>query len=61
MRAKVVYSMRTMLSALVMAMLTKARSLRAVEQRTEQMARKGCSPAGIRHRIADNTLGSRSK
>jgi hypothetical protein len=38
-------------------MVTKARSLRAVEQRTEQMACKLGSWRGINRRIADNTFG----
>ncbi len=54
--ARIDYPLRTMLGALVVAMVTKARSLRAVEQRTEQMTRHGGSPVGLTRRIADNTF-----
>jgi len=46
-----------MLTALVAAMVTKARSLRAVEQRTAQMARRRTRLLGPKRRIADNTFG----
>jgi predicted transposase YbfD/YdcC len=54
---KVDYPLPTVLTALVAAMVTKARSLRVVEQRTEQMARKAGAWLGVKERIADNTFG----
>ena len=54
---KVEYSLPTVLTALVAAMVTMARSLRMVEQRTGQMARKQGRWMGVQGRIADNTFG----
>ena len=54
---KVKLALPTLLTALVAAMVTKARSLRAVEQRTAQMACKLGSWLGLNGRIADNTFG----
>jgi hypothetical protein len=54
---KVKVTLPTLLTALIGAMVTKARSLRAVEQRTAQMACKLGSFFGIDGRIADNTFG----
>ena len=47
----------TVLTALLCAMVTRARSLRTVKQRTAQMARKLGSWLGVKRRIADNTFG----
>jgi len=57
MAGKVDYRLPTMLTALVASMATLARSLRAVEQRTGQLARKHQRWMGIERRIADNTFG----
>jgi hypothetical protein len=46
-----------MLTALVAAMTTMARSLRMVEQRTGQMALKQGQWMDVQKRIADNTFG----
>ena len=54
---KVKVALPTLLTALVAAMVTKARSLRMVEQRTAQMARKLGAWLGVKRRIADNTFG----
>ena len=54
---KVDHRLPTMLTALVSAMATMARSLRAVEQRTGQMAHKHGQWMGVHGRIADNTFG----
>ena len=54
---KVEYPLPTLLTALVAAMVTMARSLRMVEQRTEQMARKQGRWMDVNGRIADNTFG----
>jgi predicted transposase YbfD/YdcC len=54
---KVDYPLPTMLTALVVSMATMARSLRAVEQRTGQMAHKHGRWMGVQRRIADNTFG----
>ena len=54
---KVKLPLPTVLTALVCAMVTRARSLRTVEQRTAQMARKLGSWLGVKRRIADNTFG----
>jgi hypothetical protein len=54
---KVVYPLPALLTALVAAMVTLARSLRMVEQRTAQMARKLGSWMDVASRIADNTFG----
>jgi len=53
---KVKLRLPALLTALVTAMVTKARSLRAVEQRTAQLVRKLGSWLGIANRIADNTF-----
>jgi hypothetical protein len=55
---KVTYPLTSLLSAMVIAMVTRARSLRALERRTAQVARKHGSLAGIDTRVADNTFGS---
>jgi hypothetical protein len=54
---KVKVTLPALLTALVAAMVTKARSLRAVEQGTAQMACKLGSFFGVHRRIADNTFG----
>jgi len=54
---KVKLPLPTVLTALMCAMVTRARSLRTVEQRTAQMARKLGSWLGVKRRIADNTFG----
>lgn len=54
---KVSYSLQTLLTALVTAMVTKARSLRMVEQRTGQIAAKKGPWMTLDGRIADNTFG----
>lgn len=55
---KVKHGLETMMTALVIGVVTTARSLRAVEQRTEQVAREHIDGAlqGIKGRIADNTF-----
>jgi hypothetical protein len=53
---KVTFPLPALLAALVTAMVTKARSLRAVEQRTAQVTRKLGSWLGLIHRVADNTF-----
>lgn len=55
--SKVKLRLSTLLTALLAAMVTKARSLRMVEQRTAQMAAKQRGAMGIEQRIADNTFG----
>ena len=45
------------LTALVAGMVTKARSLRKVEERTAQITSKHGSWMGLTRRIADNTFG----
>jgi hypothetical protein len=55
--AKVRYSLELMLTALVVGMVTGARSLRKVEQRTGQIADNHEAGLGIPRRIADNTFG----
>jgi hypothetical protein len=45
------------MTALVAAVVTRAPSLRGVEQRTEQIGRKHGDCEGIKGRIADNTFG----
>jgi len=55
--SKVELPLPTVLTDLVAAMLTKARSLRVVEHRTEQMVRKVGAWLGVKQRIADNTFG----
>lgn len=54
---KVEIALPTLLTALVVSMTTQARSLRAVERRTEQMTAKHGTLLGIGKRIADNTFG----
>ena len=54
---KVKLALPTLLAALVSGMVTKARSLRAVEQRTAQFVRKLGSWLGVTRRVADNTFG----
>ena len=54
---KVKISLATIVTALVVSMTTQARSLRAVERRTEQMAAKHGTLMNIGQRIADNTFG----
>ena len=46
-----------LLTALVCGMVTRARSLRSVEQRTAQIAVKHGRWFGLSRRIADNTFG----
>jgi len=54
---KVKLPLPTVLTALVVGMVTKARSLRTVEERTAQIAGKHGSWMGLKRRIADNTFG----
>lgn len=54
---KVKHSLPVVLSALIAAMTTRARSLRRVEERTGQIAQKHGQWEGIGERIADNTFG----
>lgn len=56
-KGKVRYPLWVLLKALVSALTTNAFSLRKVEERTGQMARKNGSEMGIKGRIADNTFG----
>jgi len=55
--AKVEIPLPTLLVALVASMVTRARSLRVVEQRTAGMALKHCGFMGLKRRIADNSFG----
>lgn len=55
--AKVKIPLSTVLSALVASMVTRARSLRAAEQRTAGMALKHGCFMGLKGRIADNSFG----
>jgi hypothetical protein len=55
--AKVKWSLPTLLSALVVGVVTTARSLHVVEQRTAQIPRKHPKWQGLVGRIADNTFG----
>ncbi len=55
--SKVTYPLRTLLTALVAAMTTYAGSLRKVEERTGQMAKRLGKWMGLDGRIADNTFG----
>lgn len=55
--AKVEIALPTLLTALTAAMVTQARSLRAVERRTAQIASQGGTSLPITQRIADNTFG----
>lgn len=51
------YPLAVMLTVLVAAMVTAARSLRQVEQRSGQIVEKNGSWKGLENRIADNTFG----
>jgi hypothetical protein len=51
------YPLSTLLNGLVAAMVTLARSLRKVEERTGQMADRLGQWMGLDHRVADNTFG----
>lgn len=55
--SKVTYPLCTLLTALVAAMTTCAGSLRKVEERTGQMAKRLGTWMGLDGRIADNTFG----
>jgi len=54
--AKITYKLPTVLSVLVAAMVTAARSLRHVEQRSGQLIERNGPWHGLMSRIADNTL-----
>lgn len=54
---KVRWALPTLLAALVSGMVTKARSLRAVEPRTAQFGHKLGDWLGVTRRVADNTFG----
>ena len=54
---KVHYKLPTMLTVLVAAVVTAARSLRHVEQRTGQLLERNGPRQGLESRIADNTFG----
>jgi len=54
---KVRYPLKTLVVAVVMAMVTRARSLRTVEARTAQVVGRHGSWMGLDRRIADNTFG----
>ncbi len=56
--AKVTHPLMSVLTSLVLAMATSARSLRKVEERTGQVAAKHGSWMGIEKRISDNTFGN---
>jgi len=56
-KAKVKYPLPPMLATLVAAMVTMARNLREVEDRSGQIAQKHNEWLGIHRRIADNTYG----
>jgi hypothetical protein len=51
------HRLATLLSGLVAAVVTRAHSLRDVEQRTEQIGRQHGDLQGLKGRIADNTFG----
>jgi predicted transposase YbfD/YdcC len=55
---KVKHPLPVLLTALIAAMVTMARSLRKVEERTGQMAKKCGEWMGVTKRIADNTFGN---
>lgn len=55
--SKVTYKLPTVLSVLVAAIVTAARSLRHVEQRSGQLIERNGPWHGLMSRIADNTLG----
>lgn len=54
---KVTYPLPVLFGSLVAAMVTMARSLREVEDRSEQFAKKGLDWLGMAKRVADNTYG----
>jgi hypothetical protein len=54
---KVKHKLKSLMTALVAGVVTRARSLRAVEQRTDQIGHKLGDCEGIKGRIADNTFG----
>ena len=54
---QVTYPLPTVLTALIAGMVTKARSLRGVETRTDQISHKHGTWMGIDQRMADNTFG----
>jgi hypothetical protein len=54
---KVTYPLPTVLTAFIAGVVTNARSLRQVEQRTGQMVSKHGRWLGLDQRIADNTFG----
>ncbi|MBU0609767.1 MAG: transposase family protein [Armatimonadetes bacterium] len=56
--AKTTYSLAALLAALVTALVTRAKSLRAVEARTAQFADPVRRLLGVKGRVADNTLGA---
>ena len=56
--ASVVYSLPAILNALVVAVVTGARALRQVEQRTAQIVKKLGRWRGLTRRIADNTISA---
>ena len=56
-KRKVRHTLSSLLSALVAALVTKARSLRVVEQRTKEISARHGEWLGIEGRIADNTFG----
>lgn len=55
--AKVNYPMELVLTALVVGVVTAARSLRDVESRTVQIAANPGANLGLTTKIADNTFG----
>jgi len=57
-KASVKFPLATMLSALVAAVVTGARALRQLEQRTAQIVKKHGGWRGLRRRIADNTFST---
>jgi hypothetical protein len=56
-KGKVRHHLASILTGLVAAMVTKARSLREVEQRTSELTARHGRWQGIKGRIADNTFG----
>jgi hypothetical protein len=56
-QGKITHELPTALTGLVTGMVTNARSLRGVEQRTAEIAKKHGAWQGIKKRIGDNTLG----
>jgi hypothetical protein len=57
MESKVTHMLPAMLTTLTAGMVTNARSLRSVEQRSGEIAMKHGVWQGVKERIADNTLG----